>query len=158
MNMVRAPYQVLVFPFRFVSEDEIQYAIFRRRDRGFWQGIAGGGEEGENILKAAQRETFEEAGISPNCRFIELESSAAVPASEFEGHERWGEEVKTIPEYCFGVEVRSSKLKLSREHTEYRWVSYDKAMELLRWEGNRNALSELNQRLLSGIDLKFSGK
>ncbi|MCQ6568992.1 NUDIX pyrophosphatase, partial [Bacillus mycoides] len=42
---MRAPYQVLIFPY-IKTDDSIQYAIFNRSDYGYWQGIAGGGEDG----------------------------------------------------------------------------------------------------------------
>jgi dATP pyrophosphohydrolase len=38
----------------------------------------------------------------------------------------------------------------SREHTSYRWLSYDEAARLLRWDSNKTALWELNERLRRG--------
>jgi broad specificity phosphatase PhoE len=38
-------------------------------------------------------------------------------------------------------------ITLSREHTDYRWVAYAEAARLLRWDSNRTALWELNERL-----------
>jgi dihydroneopterin triphosphate diphosphatase len=38
---MRAPFQILVFPFRR-REGRLELAIFRRADDGSWQGIAGG--------------------------------------------------------------------------------------------------------------------
>ena len=37
---------------------------------------------------------------------------------------------------------------LSDEHTEFTWGSYELALEMLKWDSNRNALWELNFRLL----------
>ncbi len=54
---MRQPYEVLVFPFK---KEEGRY-IFHRRRLKVWQGIAGGGEEGETILETAKREANEEA-------------------------------------------------------------------------------------------------
>ena len=36
---------------------------------------------------------------------------------------------------------------LSSEHKEYRWVKYDEAMRLLKYDSNKTALWELNERL-----------
>ncbi|OOR05704.1 NUDIX pyrophosphatase, partial [Bacillus mycoides] len=47
---MRAPYQVLIFPY-IKTDDSIQYAIFNRSDYGYWQGIAGGGEDGETPIE-----------------------------------------------------------------------------------------------------------
>ena len=52
-----------------------------------------------------------------------------------------------IPQYCFGVLVQDGRITLSPEHTTYRWLKYDHAYALLKYDGNRTALWELNQRL-----------
>ncbi|CKI02268.1 Uncharacterised protein [Streptococcus pneumoniae] len=49
---MRAPYQVLIFPY-IKTDDSIQYAIFNRSDYAYWQGIAGGGEDGEIPIEFA---------------------------------------------------------------------------------------------------------
>lgn len=46
---MRAPYQVLVFPY-YIGSNGIEYAIFRRSDSGWWQAISGGGEDGETVI------------------------------------------------------------------------------------------------------------
>lgn len=56
---MRAPYQVLIFPY-IKTDESIQYGIFNRSDYGYWQGIAGGGEDGETPIESAKREAFEE--------------------------------------------------------------------------------------------------
>src|SRR5262249_22275578 len=68
----RAPFQVLVFPYRRRPDAELEVALFRRVDGGYWQGIAGGGHEGETPEDAARRETREEAGIEPTGPWIAL--------------------------------------------------------------------------------------
>ncbi len=52
---MRAPFQVLVFPYRQRGE-EIELLIGRRAQEGYWQGIAGGGEDNESLLAATIRE------------------------------------------------------------------------------------------------------
>lgn len=143
--MSRAPLQVLVFPYR-VTPEGIRYAVFRRTDGDYWQAIAGGGDEGETPLKAAQREALEEAGLNSN-EFLALDSLNTVPVVGVCGYLRWGPDVLVVPEHCFGVDVRDQELVLSHEHTEYRWVDYDAAVEMLHWDSNKNALWELNHRL-----------
>ncbi|GAJ23061.1 unnamed protein product, partial [marine sediment metagenome] len=46
----------------------------------------------------------------------------------------------------FGAKSDSDVITLSKEHTEYRWVSYEDAMAMLKWDSNKNALWELNAR------------
>jgi dATP pyrophosphohydrolase len=52
--MPRAPFQIVVIPFRVVGT-QYEYAIFRRADHAVWQWIAGGGEDSESPLAAARR-------------------------------------------------------------------------------------------------------
>lgn len=143
----RAPFQILVFPFHIASPVKApQYAIFRRSDDACWQAIAGGGQVGETLEEAAKREAFEEAGIVGPSQFMQLDSMATIPVVAF-GDFPWGADTFVIPEYAFAAEVQDRDLKLSAEHTEYVWVGYDQAYELLTWDSNRNALWELNCRL-----------
>lgn len=145
--IARAPFQVLIFPF-CRTEKSIEYAIFRRTDLGCWQAIAGGGEGEEAPLAAARREAEEEAGLSPESHYIALDAISRVPMEQVVGTLLWGKDVLVIPEYSFGVEVFGKQLTLSREHSEYRWVQYDTAIDMLHWDSNKTALGELNYRLL----------
>ncbi|HEY7117009.1 MAG TPA: NUDIX pyrophosphatase [Tepidisphaeraceae bacterium] len=145
--MARAPFQVLVFPYRIVENGEVAYAVFRRRDEGMpWQAIAGGGEGDETPLEAARREAWEEAGIAVDNAYVELESRATVPVAEFADF-RDREDLFVIPEFSFAVEVVEGDLPLSREHAEYAWLPYPEAHAVLRWDSNKNALWELDRRL-----------
>jgi len=143
---MRAPFQVLVIPFRCTAA-RVQFAVLKRSDAGYWQFVAGGGEDDETPLEAAQRETKEEIGIDANQRIIKLDSMATVPKTCFAEANSWGGDVFVVPEHCFAVDVGRYALTVSREHTELRWAEYEEAMSLLRWESNRNALWEVNERL-----------
>jgi len=61
----RAPFQVSVLPYTKGPEEKPLYAVFRRPqdDGGYWQFIAGGGEQAETPLETGKREASEEAGI-----------------------------------------------------------------------------------------------
>ena len=145
----RAPFQVLVLPYR-PEPDGPRYAILRRERKtgGYWQFIAGGGHVGETRAQAARREAFEEAGVSRRATLIRLQAAATIPVERVSGF-LWGPDVLVIPEYCFGVQMPDA-IRLSREHTEFRWVSYQSAMRRLHWESNRTALWELDLRLRRG--------
>ncbi len=146
--MSRAPFQVLVFPYRIIPNGDILYVVFKRESStgGYWQGIAGGGEDGESPLQTAKREVYEEAGIQPDSEFIRLDSMAMIPVVDVCGF-KWGKDVLVIPQYCFGVKVEDDQLQLSNEHTEYKWMDYDGASKVLHWENNKNALWELDYRI-----------
>ena len=143
---MRAPFQILVFPYLKTKSGNIKYCIFKRKDLKTWQGIAGGGENEESPIETAKRETFEEAGISTKNKFIQLSSIASIPVEAISGF-IWGKDTLVIPEYSFGVEVRNKDISLKDEHTKYEWMSFEEGLEKLEWDSNKTALWELNYRL-----------
>jgi dATP pyrophosphohydrolase len=145
--MPRAPFQILVYPYRRTHDGQLEYALMKRADQGFWQAIAGGGEDEETPLEAARRETFEEAGIPPTSDFLQLDTVEPVPVTEFKDSYLWGEDVYVIPQYCFGVATQDIQILISREHSEYKWLTYEKAHQLMKYDGNKTALWELDKRL-----------
>ncbi len=149
---MRAPYQVLVFPY-YIGDNGIEYAIFHRSDADWWQAISGGGEDGETITESAKREAWEEGGISKDSLYMKLDTVNSIPAEEFADSIHWGENVYVIPENCYGVEITDKQLRISHEHTEYKWVSFNDAISCLKWDGNKVALWELNKRLIRKITL-----
>jgi len=152
---MRAPFQVIVFPYRITASNSIEYAIFYRRTLrygDFWQAISGGGEDDETPLQAAKRESNEEGGLSLDTDFIQLDSTATIPAPQAAGM-LWGPDVLVVPEYAFGADSAGQEIVLSPEHVSFRWVDYPTAQNLLRFDSNKNALWELDYRLTN--DRKF---
>lgn len=143
---MRQPYETLIFPYRKVNT-EYEFAIFLRDDMKIWQGVCGGGEEGETIIETAKRETFEEAGLSYESEFMQLETITMIPVVSVKGNFYWGEDVFLVKEYCFGVDATDQEIKLSDEHPEYRWLNYDEAKKILKWDSDKTALWELNEKL-----------
>ena len=146
----RAPFQVLVLPY-VEDKERIAYAVFRRADAGYWQFIAGGGEGDEQPIQAARREAWEEAGIPETASMFRLDSTNTVPVMELAGRLLWGPHTLVVPEYTFGVCVPDTDLKISAEHSEYQWLDYQTCRSMLRWDSNRNALLELNDRIIHGL-------
>lgn len=151
--MARAPLQILVLPFRKNKKGKLEFSVFKRADEKFWQGIAGGGEDNETPLETVKREAFEEANIPVDSKFFPLQFKGNVPVNAFAASKYWPKDLYVIPEHYFAVECNEIEIVLSHEHTEYRWVSYEEAVKLLKWDSNQTALWELNQRLLYN-DLK----
>lgn len=145
--MGRAPFQVVVLPFRRTRSGGVEYAILRRADDASWQGVAGGGEDHETIVDAAQREAFEEAGIPSVTRFYRLKMQDFVPIMCFKARDEWPPDTYIVPQYFFACEATGVELRSSREHTEIRWTSYDEACQRLRYDSNKSGLWELSERL-----------
>ncbi len=151
---MRAPYQVLVFPYFVSSQNKITFCIFKRSDLSVWQGISGGGEDIETPLDAAKREVREEAGIIVTEKsFVPLKSICNIPVTAI-GGAIWGKDISEVPEYPLGLEVQDQDIQLSTEHTEYKWLSYSEALKKLEWQSNKIALTELNERILKNTQQK----
>ena len=109
--------------------------------------IAGGGEDNETPLAAAKRETFEEGGVH-STQWLGLKSLSYIPVTIISEMRRKHLDSSTyvIPEYTFGFECQDD-VRLSPEHTDCVWLTYDEANQKLKWDSNRTALYELNCRL-----------
>jgi len=144
---LRAPYQILVFPY-IVKDGLIEFAIFNRSDSDYWQGIAGGGEDEETPIEAAKRELFEETGLLNNVSLSKLDTICSLSVESVVGKFLWGEDIYVIKEYCFGAQIFTKNFILSKEHLQYKWLSFEDAIKHLKWDSNKTALWELNKRLL----------
>jgi dATP pyrophosphohydrolase len=145
--MSRAPFQVLVLPYRIGRNGALEYALLRRSDLDVWQGIAGGGEDDETPDAAARREATEEAGLPIDAPLLPLDATGSIPAHHFAAATEWGASVVSIPEYAFGIDAGASVISLSDEHGELAWLGFTDALERFEWESNRAALRELHRRL-----------
>lgn len=147
---MRAPFQILSIPYR-IMDDCLYYCVFHRADCDTWQFIAGGGEGHETPMQAAKREAFEEGGVQSD-KWLELKSLSYIPVTTISEKHRqhWSKDTYVIPEYTFGFECRED-IKLSHEHTNCVWLTYDEASQKLEWDSNRAALYELNCRLKETI-------
>ncbi|TPV95354.1 MAG: NUDIX domain-containing protein [Myxococcales bacterium FL481] len=151
--MPRAPAQVLVLPYRG-AYSTFEVAVFRRRDYDLWQFVSGGVEEGELVADAARREAWEEAGIERTAALVRLDSTTTIPACWFHAWSAWPTEVLVVPEHAFAVDVGDRVLRLSDEHSEFAWLQPVAAMQRLRFDSNKNALWELQERLAPGPRIK----
>ncbi len=145
--MARAPFQVLVLPFRMIGIRNYEFCALRRSERQVWQGVAGGGEDDETPAEAAIRESREEIGVSELLRFYQLDNRASIPASIFPESELWSADIIVIPEYSFAIDCSGIELIISSEHDALVWGSYDLIYRKFHWDSNRTALWELNKRL-----------
>ncbi len=144
---MRAPYQTLTILYK-EKDNKILYAIFYRSSHPIWQFVSGGGEDNETPLETVVREIMEETSIVVDKKEIEqLDSKTTIPVINITGEYTWGKNVYVIPEYTFAIKLKNCNIKLSNEHKEYKWVEYDEAIKKLKYDSNKTALWELNERL-----------
>jgi len=142
---VRQPWNVFVFLFKRTNLG-IEFLLLKRKDDGIWQGVSGGGEDGETPEMAAHREVCEEAGISHSLKLQKLDTMSYMEASIFKCYKQWGEDTYVIPMYYYAAEF-NGEIQISNEHNQYGWYNYEKAQKLLYWHDNKIALWELNERI-----------
>lgn len=113
---------------------EILFLILKRNSEkgGFWQPITGGVEDEETFKQTAIREVFEEIGVA-DAKLIDIDFSF-----EFFDH---GE---NHLEKCFTVEISpDAEIILSPEHTEYKWVDLETAVnQFLKYPNNIKAFQK----------------
>jgi dATP pyrophosphohydrolase len=148
---VRQPLQVIVFPFR-VTAAAPEYAIFRRADDRCWQGVAGGVEEGEDLVTAARREAAEEAGLAGGCPMHKLDMVSGVARIWFAASRHWPDGLYIVAKHYFATDVTGepAPVVLSREHSEFGWAPYGEASAALSYDDDKTALWELDARLRAG--------
>ncbi len=112
-----------------------------------WQGVAGKIEKGETAWQAVIRELEEETGKKP------VKVFAADHIASF--YDARKDRIQMVP--IFGIEVDNSEVQLSEEHSEYKWVSFEEALSLLTWKGQKEGLRTVHDEIMSGDDrIKWS--
>ncbi|MCK4607683.1 MAG: NUDIX pyrophosphatase [candidate division Zixibacteria bacterium] len=147
---MRQPIQVAIYCVRMNGADR-EYLLLRRipSGGGYWQAVSGGVEGDESCPAAARRELEEETGFAPAC-FEQMTYSYSFPVGP-EMRYLYEEPVDLITEIVFLARVESGrepKLDL-REHDAWQWCTYETALEMLYWPGNRESLKHCERYLRS---------
>ena len=148
---MRIPIQVLVYPIRKTKGDWEYLMLKRVKNRGgFWQGVTGAPENDETLSEGAKRELYEETGYS-SLNLTKTDITYIIPMED-----RWKniypEGTKEIPEYLFIAKIdESGPPKIDPiEHNDWKWCSYEEAMDLLSLDDNKRALKAV-RRFLKNI-------
>ena len=147
---MRQPIQVLVYVVRRHAEGGWEYLLLRRVPGrgGFWQGVTGGVEGGEDLVDAARRELAEETGLTP------LTMAMAGFRYSFPMEDRWRPlyepGIEAITEHVLIATVDSrDEPVLSPEHDNYEWCEFNEALRKLSWPNNIRALRQCHKIVLA---------
>ncbi len=133
-----------IYPVRWVA-GRMETLLLRRsptvRCTGAWESVHGHIEAGETAVEAADRELFEETGLTVQ-RLYNLSR-----AEFFYLHHT--DEVALIPAFA-GIVDPAAAVILSAEHDDYRWAGITEALGVLAWPRERRAVADLAVLLASG--------
>lgn len=104
---------------------------------GIWQTITATAEKSETTKETLFRELAEETGIKESKIYVvpRINSYYMEPLDV----------ISLSP--VFLAMVESKDINISEEHDEFRWVSFEKAVELIHWEDQAESLKLINKYL-----------
>jgi len=125
-------------------DNELEFLLLKRANDekypGIWQMVTGSINDNEKAFEAALREIKEETGLIPQKLWV-------VPnVNSYYSPEK--DTVIMIPVFAALVK-ESSKVIISSEHSEYKWVEKEEAKELLAWNGQRKSVDTIFQYFTS---------
>jgi 8-oxo-dGTP pyrophosphatase MutT (NUDIX family) len=125
------------------SEKGIEFLLLKRAENqvypGLWQMVTGKIKAEESAHQTALREILEETGLVPAQLWV------APTVNSF--YEPKDEYICLLP--VFAARVDTGEIKLSDEHTDYKWVDKITAQKLLAWEGQRKAVQIIEDYFLN---------
>lgn len=116
----------------YSKNSEINFLLLRY-EAGHWDFVKGNVEKGETEQQTAVRELREETGIS-DARFVDGFKERISYYYKRKGATVYKEVV------FFLMEAAGRDVKLSFEHIDYAWVTYDGAMEKLTFKNAKDVL------------------
>ncbi|MGE5432004.1 MAG: NUDIX hydrolase [Syntrophomonadaceae bacterium] len=137
-------YMVEAHIFREV-DNKLEFLLLKRSEMeifpGLWQMVTGSIDQGERAFETAFREIKEETGIVPEKLWI-------VPyINSFYSWKR--NHICMVPVFV-ALASQDASVKISHEHSEYQWVSREKALELLAWPGQKNSVQLITEYFTKG--------
>lgn len=132
-------------------DSKIEFLLLKRSAEEYypniWQMVTGSVDSDEKAYQTAIREIKEETGINP------LKIWVVPNINSFYSHEK--EYICLVPVFAAQVNI-DSIVKISSEHSDYLWLSAQKAKELLAFPGQRTSVDIINEYFTNAnSNLKF---
>ncbi|HDR05300.1 MAG TPA: NUDIX domain-containing protein [Candidatus Marinimicrobia bacterium] len=120
-------------------EKELRFLIMKRNDglqyEGLFHCVHGKIEADEAAWQTALRELREETGLSAKAMWVADYSSQFYEASS--------DTFNLVP--VFACEVESIDIKLSREHSQFEWLTVSEAKRRLAWQNHIQAIEQISR-------------
>jgi dATP pyrophosphohydrolase len=141
MNIISNLVEVHIFR---ETENGIEFLLLKRAEDqiypAVWQMVSGKIKEGEKAFETSLRELKEETNLTP------LKMWIAPKVNSFYSSQT--DSICLIPVFAAQVK-KDSKVIISNEHSEYKWVTSDEAKILLAWDGQRKAVDLIEEYFLN---------
>jgi len=117
------------------QKGKIEFLLLKRSEKeiypGLWQMVSGSIQEGETAYQTVLREISEETNLKPVKLWV-------VPnVNSFYSPEK--NCISFLPVFAAQIDYQTN-VKISDEHTEYVWVTNEKAKKMLAWVGQRKSI------------------
>lgn len=127
-----------------IKNGQLEFLLLKRSPEQYypnlWQMVSGKIKENETAYQSALREIKEETGLVPE-KFW-----AAPTVNSFYSPDK--DYICLLP--VFAARVNDEReIKLSKEHTEYKWVNPEEAKQLLAWDGQRKSVDVIVDYVLN---------
>lgn len=109
-----------------------------------WEFCKGGLKANEKLENCAIREVREESGL----KVINLEKFNIKGKFKYDEKTRRERKARGFSYILFSCRVARGKVKISRkEHDNYKWCNYDRAVKMLAWQNQKKCLKIANTGL-----------
>lgn len=117
------------------KNEKIEFLLLKRSPKQYypnlWQMVSGKIKENETAYNAALREIKEETGLTPEKFWV------APTVNSFYAQDK--DYICLLPVFAAKVKFES-EVKISEEHTEYKWLNPEEAKKILAWDGQRKSI------------------
>jgi dATP pyrophosphohydrolase len=136
--------------FRIINNEQ-QFLLLKRSENriypGIWQMVSGHIDKKDTAVETAIRELKEETGLKP------LRLWVAPNINSFYMPE--DDSITLIP--VFAAQVEDVEVKISEEHTEFKWLNSEEAKKILAWDGQRRSVDLIKEYFTNQMSfLKFT--
>lgn len=127
-----------------IKNGELEFLLLKRSPEQYypnlWQMVSGKIKENETAYQSAIREIKEETGLTPEKFWV------APTVNSFYSPDK--DYICLLP--VFAARVKDEcEIKLSKEHTEYKWLNPEDAKQLLAWDGQRKSVDVIVDYVLN---------
>lgn len=128
-----------------LGKQKTKYLVLKRHLHWTgWEFPKGGLETKESEKKAVERELFEETG----------QKGFDFKKYRYNGKYKYQEKLPDRKQFIgqtyilYSAEIKEKKIVFDkREHSKYKWVSFEKAQKLLTWKNQKKGLEIVNKSL-----------